>query len=201
MVVFPEQGSTYYDGSGKTPYIYIYNNNLNLVNKINISSSNITIFGLTALSNGGFAGIGNTTGGEYLIYLLYFNSSGAKVDQRDITGDIPSITTKNFMHFTISSTDAGGVIVAEQHGSSVWIYHSPPVEINLFTRGITDIGGIGGSAFQAQVAPPSTMIELSSFEAEGVHHKVIIKWTTASEIDNAGLIFSPQNPRAAHLLR
>jgi hypothetical protein len=185
-VVLPEQGSTYYGGSGKTPYIYIYNNNLNLVNKVNISSSNITIFGLTGLSNGGFAGIGNTTGGEYLTHLFYFNLSGAKVDQRDITGDIPSITTKNFMHFTISSTNDGGVIVAELHSSSVWIYHSPPVEINLFAQGITNIGGIGGSAFQAQVVPPSTLIELSSFEAEGFYRKVLIAWSTESEIDNAG---------------
>jgi hypothetical protein len=186
LVVLPEQGSRYYGGVGRTPYIYFYNNTLTLSNKVNISSLNITIFALAGLSNGGFVGIGNTTGGEYLTHLFYFNSSGAMVDQRDITDDIPSITTKNFMHFTISSTNDGGVIVAELHGSSVWIYHSPPVEINLFTQGITNIGGIGGSAFQAQVVPPSTLIELSSFTADGFNRKVLIAWSTASEIDNSG---------------
>ncbi|MCX5885808.1 MAG: hypothetical protein NT096_07860 [Proteobacteria bacterium] len=48
---------------------------------------------------------------------------------------------------------------------------------------MTSIGGIGGSYFQASVP---TLITLSSFTATPSHRKVILEWTTESEVNNAG---------------
>ena len=148
-MVLPELGAYYFGGAGFTPYIYFYNNNLSLINKVDISSFNITIIYLVGLSDGGFVGIGNTDGGDNDTHLFYFNSSGNLIDQRDITIDIPSLATKDFMNFTISSTNDGGVIVTELFESKVWIYHSHPLEVDLSTKGVSSIHGIGGSYFQA----------------------------------------------------
>ncbi len=162
FVVLPECGATYFGGAGLTPYLYFYDNSLNLINKVNITSSNITIFILTGMQNSKFVGIGNTDGGQYLSHLFYFDASGALINQRDIRGDISSISTKNFMNFTISATTDDGVIVTELYQSKVWVYHSPPVEIDLASKGVTSIGGIGGSYLQAESGGP-TVINLSSF--------------------------------------
>jgi hypothetical protein len=58
------------------------------------------------------------------------------------------------MQFPISATTDGGVIVTELYQSKVWVYHSPPVELDLSGRGVTSIGGLGGSYFQS--ASPDT---------------------------------------------
>ena len=63
-MVLPEMGAYYFGGEGPTPYFYLYDNNLNLINKVDIISSNITIVSIVGLSSGGFAGIGNTDGGD-----------------------------------------------------------------------------------------------------------------------------------------
>ena len=68
---------------------------------------------------------------------------------RDITGDIPSVTTNHFVNFSISATNEGGVIISRLYGSSVWIYHSPLVELDLSGNGVTSIGGVGGCYFQS----------------------------------------------------
>ena len=141
-------------GAGFSPYLYFYNNTLGLINKINIIPAHITIYGLVGMPGGGFTGIGNTDGGDYSSHLFYFDASGTLINQRDIRGDIPSLSTKNFMQFPVSATTDGGVIVTELYQSKVWVYHSPPVELDLSGRGVTSIGGLGGSYFQS--ASPDT---------------------------------------------
>ena len=184
FVVLPELGSTFLGGAGYTPYLYFYNNNLTLINKVDISSLHITMSTMVGLSSGGFAGLGNLDGGAYLSHLFYFDASGNLLSQRDIRGDgIPNLTTYIFMNFTLSASNDGGVIVTALYQSSVWIYYSPPVEVDLSGSGVTSIGGIGGSYFQS--ATP-TIITLTSFTATPSDRKVILKWTTESEIDNAG---------------
>jgi hypothetical protein len=89
------------------------------------------------------------------------------------------------MNFGISATTDGGVIVTELYQRKVWIYHSPPVEMDLSSKGVTSIGALGGSYFQANSGGP-TVINLSSFTANPKFSKVIIQWSTDSEIDNAG---------------
>jgi len=155
------------------------------INKVNISPSNITIYMLVGMPGGGFTVIGNTDGGDYSSHLFYFDTSGALINQRDIRGDIPSISTKNFTNFSISATTDGGVIVTELYQSKVWVYHSPPVEIDLTSKGVTSIGALGGSYFQAGSGGP-TVINLSSFTATPKAGKVLLQWTTEAEISNAG---------------
>ena len=150
LVVLPEFGAYYFGGAGRTPYLYFYNDNLDLINKVNITASDITIVAIVGLSNGGFAGIGNTDGGDHLSHLFYFKSTGSLESSVDITGDIPYITTAHFVNFGISSTNDGGVIISRLKGSTVWIYHSPPVEFDLSGDGVTSIGGVGGSYFQSE---------------------------------------------------
>jgi len=185
FVVLPEIGTTYFGGAGFTPYIYFYDNSLSLVNKVNITSSHITIFMLVGLPGGGFAGIGNTDGGQYSSRLFYFDATGALINQRDISGDIPSISTANFMNFPIAGTTDGGVIVTAMNQSKVWVYHSPAVELDLSGKGVSSIGGIGGS-YLLSGSPGSTVISLSSLTAKSADAKVIIEWQTETETDNAG---------------
>jgi hypothetical protein len=149
FVVLPEFGAYYFGGAGHTPYMYFYNDSLNLINKVDITSLNITITAIVGLSTGGFAGIGNTDGGDFLSRLFYFDSSGNLISARDITGDIPYIGSSLFVNFSISATNDGGVIIGSPFWSGVWIYHSPPVEFNLSGNGVTSVGGVGGSYFQA----------------------------------------------------
>ena len=139
-------------GAGYSPYIYFYDNSLQLINKVDITSLHITIYSLVGLSNGGFVGLGNTTGDEYLSHLFFFDAAGSLTSQQDISGDIAALATYNFMNFALSSTDDGGVIVTLIYGKKVWTYHSPAVEVDLSGSGVNNIAGIGGSYFQA--APP-----------------------------------------------
>ncbi len=152
FVVLPELGSAYLGGAGYSPYIYFYDNSLQLINNVDITSLHITIYFMVGLSSGGFVGMGNTTGDEYLSHLFFFDAAGSLVSQQDIRGDIAALATRNFMSFALSSTDDGGVIVSLISGGKVWTHHSPAVEIDLSGSGVNNIAGIGGSYFQA--APP-----------------------------------------------
>ncbi|MCX5885574.1 MAG: hypothetical protein NT096_06665 [Proteobacteria bacterium] len=183
FVVCPEGGLLKGGGEGFTPYVYFYDNNLNLINKFNVSSYHITIIHNAQLPGQGFVVLGNTDGGEYLTHLFYFDSSYNLLSQRDIRGDIPSLATKTFRDFTLSVLSDGGVAIAQLYTSNVWVYHSPPTQLDFSGYGITSIGGIAGSHFQAE---EPTLIKLTSFTATASNRKVILSWTTESEIDNAG---------------
>ena len=146
FVVLPELGAYYFGGAGITPYVYFYDNSLNLINKVDLTSLHITLISLAGLSHGGFAGIGNYDGGDNLTHLFYFDSFGNLESARDITENIPSSFSLNF---SISASNDGGVIIAHLFRSTVWIYHSPPVELDLSGAGVSSIGGVGGSYFQS----------------------------------------------------
>ena len=182
FVVAPDGGWVAGSGhTGPTPYLYIYDDNLNLVHKKDISQLSLFLYAMTGLASGGFAGIGNY-GGDYITHLFYFDAEGNKVNGRNITGDIPLLSTNIFLEFVISSLDDGGVIVAWVGGSNYYVYHSPPVEVDLSGDGITSIGGIGGNYLQAD----ATLIQLAKFIAYPQSGKVMLAWSTESEIDNAG---------------
>jgi hypothetical protein len=66
----------------------------------------------------------------------------------DISEDIPITAGNPFINFTISATNDGGVIIGSLIGSSVWVFHSPPVKFELSGEGVTSVGGVGGSYFQ-----------------------------------------------------
>jgi len=151
IAVFPELGASAGGGVGYTPYVYIYDSNLNLIKKSDISSEHILVYSVVGLSNGGFAGLGNTDGGDRDTHLFHFNSDGSLASRYDMRQDIPSITSSTFMGVGITATEDGGVIVTQYNGSKVWIYHSPPNEVDLTGAGVTNIGGVGGSYFQATI--------------------------------------------------
>jgi hypothetical protein len=176
IAVLPELGA----GAGYTPYVYIYDSNLNLIKKSDISSEHILVYSVVGLSSGGFAGLGNTDGSDYDTHLFYFNADGSLASRYDLRANMPSLS---FMSVGISATEDGGVIVTQYNGSKVWIFHSPPQQVDLAGTGVTNIGGVGGSYFQAEVP---TLITLSSFTATPSGRKVTLSWTTESEIDNAG---------------
>ncbi|MCX5895024.1 MAG: thrombospondin type 3 repeat-containing protein, partial [Proteobacteria bacterium] len=160
VVVLPELGTADAGGPGFTPYLYFYDDNLNLVNKVDIAPYHITVYMLAGLSSGGFVGIGNADGSNIDTHLFYFDASGVLTSQRNITEDIPDIGINDYMQYAISSTDDGGVIVTHLYASQVWIFHSPPVELDLSSKGISSIGGIGGSYFQQNQAPQCPIVTL-----------------------------------------
>ena len=77
VLLFLPEGGFLIRGWIYTPYLYFYDNNLNLINKVDISSENVHLFASPGLSDGGFvatgADYGNTTDVEYL---LYFSAEG-----------------------------------------------------------------------------------------------------------------------------
>jgi len=183
FVICPEVGLYSAGSAGYTPYLYFYDNDLKLMNKVDITADHITLVPTTGLPKEGFVSLGNYTGTDYLTHLFYFDSQGKRINERDITGDIPALATKDFRSFTLSVLSDGGVIIAQKDTSNTWIYHSPPEYLDLSSSGITKIGGVGGSYFHHE---SPTLITLSSFTATPSRGKVVLQWSTASEVDNAG---------------
>jgi hypothetical protein len=183
FVITPEMGRLSFGGAGFTPYLYFYRNDLTLMDKVDISSDHITLILGIGTPEGDFVYLGNTDGGEYNTHLFYFDSAGNIVEQRDIRGDIPNLDTKDFRYFPIAALSDGSIAISEIYTSNIWIYHSPPEHIDASIYGVTNIGGIGGSYFQKESA---TLIKLVSFTVKSLYRKIILRWTTESEIDNAG---------------
>jgi hypothetical protein len=76
----------------------------------------------------------------------------------------------------------GGVMLAEEGSQSVWVFHSPGVEVDLSSSGIR-VGGIAADRFSNG---EPTLVKLSSFTADKMIFRTILSWKTDSEIDNAG---------------
>ena len=158
FVTLPELGSIESGGQGYTPYLYFYDSNINLINKVDITAHHITLYMLAGLSSGGFVGIGNTDGSNIDTHLFYFDASGVLTELRDLRNDIPGIVINDYMDYPVSSTNDGGVIVTQLYSKEVWIFHSPPIAMDLSSQGVNSIGGIGGSYFQ----PTNTSSQPSS---------------------------------------
>jgi hypothetical protein len=149
FVVPPEGGYPDKGGGLYTPYLYFYDNNLMLIKKVDITSENIHLFSLSGLSNGGFAATcadyGDATDVDYL---CYFTSEGELIEKIDISEDIPG--SRYYQVLLLSGLQDGGVMISRFGGNSVFIYHSPPEELDLSDAGITSIGSITGNTFLAQ---------------------------------------------------
>ena len=151
--VIPPEGAYPDKGGGLyTPYLYFYDNDLNLINKVDITSENLHLFVLAGLSDGGFvatgADYGNTTDVKYL---LYFNAEGTLINKVDITADLQGDLDYNYR--PITGLKDGGVMLTRFGQNKVLIYHSPPQELDLSSAGITSIGSIAGNVFFAQSLP------------------------------------------------
>ena len=132
FVVPPEGGGGLY-----TPYLYFYDNDLNLINKVDISSENIHIFNSDGLSNGGFASTCADYGRNYEVdYLCFFNSEGELIEKLNVTGDIPD--WRGYMEVFIAGLDDGSVMLSRYGYDKVWIYQSPSEELNLSSFGVME---------------------------------------------------------------
>jgi hypothetical protein len=164
FVVPPEGGFS--PGGQYTPYLYFYDNDLTLINKVDITSYNLHLFNLEGLIDGGFAAtcadFGNT---DQVDSLCYFNQAGELTNKIDITGDVRG--AHDYMSIFIAGLRDGGVMLTNMGTSRVLIYHlppeelelreygesrglishSPPVELDLSSYGITEIGSIAGNVF------------------------------------------------------
>jgi hypothetical protein len=151
--VVPPEGGYPDDGGLYTPYLYFYDNDLNLINKVDISSENIHLFNLDGLSNGSFAATCADYGRTYDVnYLCYFNSEGELVEKIDITDDLPF---RDYMNVFIAGLSDGRVMLSVYGYDKVWIYQSPLEEMNLNSFKVTEINSIGEN--------PPEVLDLSNY--------------------------------------
>ena len=167
FIALPEFGNTSWcsfggaSGAGLTPYLYFYDSDLNLQNKVDISAQGITLFMMDGMPDGGFAALGNPESEDHPTHLYIFDSAGNLAEQRDISVDIPDTITGCFMDFLISVTSDGTILISKAGDQYVWKYYpsqanpalpirgsSLPEILDLSKDGITMIAGIGGSYFQ-----------------------------------------------------
>jgi len=159
FVVPPEGG--YPDSGGEhTPYLYFYDNNLNLITKKDITLEDVHLFDLAGLGNGGFVATCSDSGSTIVDYLCYFNSSGDLIEKRDISSEI--LGYRYWKYVFIAGLHDGGVIVTLNGQTNVWIYHSPPQEIDLSTFGVSGVDAIAGNTFDFDVDGDGIIIQLDN---------------------------------------
>ena len=141
--VVPPEGGYPIGGGTHTPYLYFYDNNLNLIHKVDITTEQIHLFVLAGLSNGGFVATCADSGSDSVDYLCYFNLAGELIEKRDIASDIPG--SRNYKSIFLAGLGNGGVMLSQANTSNIWIYHSPPEELDLGSFGISEIGSIAGN--------------------------------------------------------
>ncbi|MCP4713842.1 MAG: hypothetical protein GY868_01895 [Deltaproteobacteria bacterium] len=197
FVVVPELGSTSLcfagdaDGAGLSPYLYFYDNNLELQNKVDISADKLSLFMLVTLTNGGFAALGNMYGREHPTHLFFFDDAGSLIETKNISQDIPSVMTDCYMNYPITAANDGAVLVSRLFSSTVWMYYpsaaddaegvsrrlkSLPMKLDLSKDGVASIAGLGGSKFQPRSIQQT---RVASFTAAPGNRQVVLQWTTA----------------------
>jgi hypothetical protein len=144
--VVPPQGGYY----GYCPYLYFYDHDLNLVNKVDISAENVRLFILTGLSDGGFAATCTEDDDIYVDYLCRFNSDGELVEKIDIAGDIPG-GYKGYRNVYVAGLRDGGIVMSYYGSDRVWVYRSPSEEIDLSPFGVEEIGALAGNVFESDL--------------------------------------------------
>jgi len=172
FVVPPEGGYPDKGGGLYTPYLYFYDNNLNLINKVDITSENLHLFVLAGLSDGGFvatcADYGDATDVDYL---CYFSAEGELIEKVDITADIPG--RLDYTYILLTGLQEGGVMLTRFPQNKVWIYRSPPQELDLSGSGITSIGSIAGNIFLSSILYTITGRVLDAFSREPIVQVVV----------------------------
>jgi hypothetical protein len=142
--VVPPQGGYY------SPYLYFYDHDLNLVDKVDISSENVRLFTLTGLSDGGFAATCTEDDDIYVDYLCRFNSDGELVEKIDIPGDIPG-GYRDYRSVYVAGLRDGGIVMSYYGSDKVWVYRSPSEEIDLSPFGVEEIGALAGNIFESDL--------------------------------------------------
>jgi hypothetical protein len=148
--VVPPQGRPPQGGyDGYCPYLYFYDHDLNLVNKVDISSENVRLFTLTGLSDGGFAATCTEHDDIYVDYLCRFNSDGDLVEKIDITGDVGF--GRYYWDVYLAGLRDGGIMVSYDGSDRVWVYRSPSEEVDLSPFGVAEIFALAGNIFESDL--------------------------------------------------
>jgi hypothetical protein len=164
--VVPPEGGWPRSSASYAPYLYYYDENLNLINKVDISSENIRLFNLIGVASGGFAGICSDYGSsESVESLCWFDAEGSLIEKIDVTGDLPN---KGYMNYFIAGLSDGRVMLTVYGHDKVWMYDPPsevsglssietenagqmaanyPIVLDLSRSGISAIGAIAGNTF------------------------------------------------------
>ena len=72
------------------PYLYYYDENLDLINKVDITSENVCLFNLIGVAGGGFAGTCADYGySEAVESLCWFDTEGSLIEKVDVRDDLP----------------------------------------------------------------------------------------------------------------
>ncbi len=164
--VVPPEGGWPRSSASYAPYLYYYDDNLNLINKVDITSENIRLFNLIGVSGGGFAGTCADYGAsEFVEYLCWFDSEGGLIEKVDVTGDLPYL---QYMNVFIAGLSDGRVMLTVYGRDKVWMYDPPseksdvgnmeatsagqmaanyPKVLDLSRSGISGIGAIAGNTF------------------------------------------------------
>jgi hypothetical protein len=179
---------------GGTDNFYIYNESGLSQGTVDVSSYKLLFLDLAGLPDGGLVAVGF---GKYTDpkenqnwKLIFFDSSFHFVKEIDLSlyqysSPCSWVPVAGSNWPLIASLPDGGTIVTGRLLQNVWIFHSPGQELDLSDKGITGINGLGANHFTREGEPP-TLIKLSSFTATASNRKVLLQWTTESEIDNAG---------------
>lgn len=175
FVVAPESGRLEAEGTGYTPLLCLYSDNLTLQTIVDISELQCTLINMVGLLRGGFVALGNKDGSDKITHLFFFDDAGGLMQERDITADIPNTANMDYRYFLLSAGSGGGVTVSLYSGSKIWVYHmgvqntapaamydvsfnssiNSPLTYDLSGIGIYNIGGIGGS-YRGSLVPPET---------------------------------------------
>jgi hypothetical protein len=164
--VVPPQGGWPSIAQLYTPFLYYYDNDLTLVNKVDITSADMRLLKLTGLSDGGFVGTCADHGTGYEVeYLCWFNPDGRMIGKTDVAADLPF---RQYMNVFIAGLSDGRAAATVYGYNTVWMYDPPaavsfagahsaaasiqaaldgPEVLNLSASGITAIGGIAGNTF------------------------------------------------------
>lgn len=164
--VVPPQGGWPSIAQLYTPFLYYYDNDLTLVNKVDIGSADMRLLKLTGLSDGGFVGTCADHGTGYEVeYLCWFNPDGRMIGKTDVAADL---LFRQYMNVFIAGLSDGRAAVTVYGYNRVWMYDPPatvsfagapnaaasahvalgePEILDLSSSGITAIGGIAGNTF------------------------------------------------------
>lgn len=164
--VVPPEGGWPRSSASYAPYLYYYDANLNLTNKVDISSENIRLFNLVGVADGGFAGTCADYGSsERVESLCWFDAEGGLIEKVDVTGDLPNL---GYMNYFIAGLSDGRVLLTVYGHDKVWMYDPPsensdrgdteatstgqmaanyPKVLDLSRSGISGIGAIAGNTF------------------------------------------------------
>ena len=194
--VVPPEGGLKGQGIQYTPFLYFYDNNLNLIHKKDISSENVSLYHMSGLSTGGFVAACSTYGNNSDVdSLCFFSREGEPAGRISIRGDITG--NLYLMEVITAGLQDGRVMATTRASDRVWIYNPPSSEgsflqsqsatevWDLSGAGVTGIGSLAGNIFLSTILYTITGRVMEALSGEPIARAVV---TT----DGGGLAKSDQ---------